>query len=181
MQPPTSPTSNRGWALFGAASATFLFAGTFLLFGLAPTSPALSIVGALAHVVLFPLVAALRAHPGAKAAGYGWLTVDIVSNIMTLNGGDAQLASTIRLGGHVAAAVWIIGATVGTGRLRVLGYALGAWLGAYSFAAPWVPEAAFYPAFILLLAWMGALTATIWLSRPTPTAKATDPGATARE
>ncbi|MES2154399.1 MAG: hypothetical protein V4510_04615 [bacterium] len=161
MDRPTLLTGPKTYAFAGVAAATALFATTFALFMAAPKSPALPIAGALAHVALFPVVAALRAPRDAKAAGYGWLTVDIVANIMALNGADTNLTSAIRLGGHVAAAIWIIGVTMETRRLPLLGYPLAAWLGIYSFIAPWVPTTAFYPAFILLLAWLAGMSVLV--------------------
>src|SRR6266567_220686 len=38
------------------------------------------------HLLLFPVVAALPAPRWAKAAGYGWLVIDISTDIMGLNG-----------------------------------------------------------------------------------------------
>src|SRR5690349_1069647 len=37
-----------------------------------------------AHLILFPVVAALPASPWARAAGYGWLVIDITTDIMAL-------------------------------------------------------------------------------------------------
>ena len=168
MDRPTLLVGPKTYAFAGVAAATALFAATFALFMAAPQSPALPIVGALAHVALFPFIAAIRAPRDAKAAGYGWLVVDIVANIMALNGADETLASAIRLGGHVAAAIWILGVTMETRRLAFLGYPLGAMLGVYSFIAPWVPEAVFYPAFILLLAWLAGMTLLVGRFEATP-------------
>ena len=60
-----------------------------------------------AHLLLFPLVAALPAPSWARAAGYGWLVINMVSDIMALNGVPGVTDLPLRYGGHVAAALWI--------------------------------------------------------------------------
>lgn len=152
--------------LFASAlSGLALFAATFVAFGTMPASPLVSVVGALAHVALFPVVLGLRGPAWGVAAGVGWLVTDIAANVMTLNGVDPTIGAALRLGGHVPAALWIA-SLAPLGRIeRILAFPLAFLLGGYSLAAPWVPEAVFFPAFILLLAWLGLITFSLRPSR----------------
>src|SRR6266566_2165155 len=94
-----------------AYAAAAMFVALFVTYGIAPTSPLVSLFGVAAHLLLFPVVAGLAAPSWAKAAGYGWLVVDIVSNVVSLAGiGDAS-TSAVRFGGHVVAALWIVSAS----------------------------------------------------------------------
>ncbi len=141
-----------------AATGTVLFATLFILFGLKLDSPALPIVAALAHVVLYPVVAYLPGPRWAAPAGYAWLATDIASNVMGLNGVDMGTVTALRLGGHLSAAVWIF-SIASFGRFeRFVAIPLGFMLFGYSLVAPWVPEAVFFPAFLLLLAWLSMVT-----------------------
>ena len=141
-----------------AGTAAALFAALFALIGTASDSPALPIVAALAHVVLYPVVAFLPGPRWAAPAGYAWLATDIASNVMGLNGVAVATTTALRLGGHLSAAVWIF-SIAPLGRVeRFVAVPLGLMLFGYSLVAPWVPEAAFYPAFILLLAWLVVVT-----------------------
>jgi hypothetical protein len=147
------------------------FVGLAALFGLqdkpapvvAPDAAlfAISCLGVAFHLALLPVVASLPGRDWAKASGYGWIVVDIVSNVMAINGvADAQVLG-VRLGGHIAAAVWIAAVSYGRrGSTRVLGLGLALWLFGYSFAAPWVPDAAFTPAVPLMIGWLWTLTRT---------------------
>ncbi len=46
----------------------------------------LALLGVAEHLLLFPVVAALPAPRWARAAGYGWLVIDMATEIMQLNG-----------------------------------------------------------------------------------------------
>jgi hypothetical protein len=96
----------------------------------------LALIGVAEHLLLFPVVAALPAPRWAKAAGYGWLVIDMASDIMQLNG-VAQLSYLgLRYGGHISAAIWIAAsAWQGRGALRVIGLILAIDLIIYSFIA----------------------------------------------
>jgi hypothetical protein len=114
------------------------------------------------HLVLFPVVAALPVPPWARAAGYGWLVIDIASSIMLLNGVPEATAAALRYGGHIPAAVWVAAVAWQTGGLgRAVGALLAAGLAGYSFAAPWVPETAFRLIGLLLIVWLTLLARTV--------------------
>ncbi len=120
------------------------------------------------HVVLFPVVAALPGPSWAKAAGYGWLVVDIALNIAVLNGFSLAAATSIRLGIHVSAAIWIAlaAAAQGTRALKAVGWAAAGAFGGYSFVAPWVPSVAIIPGGVLLIAWL--VLSGVYLLRHAP-------------
>src|SRR5690349_11200245 len=97
-----------------AYAGAVLFVALFSVYGIAPASPVVSLLGVLVHLLLFPVVAALPAPSWAKSAGYGWLVVDIVSNVMSLGGLEDTTTSAVRFGGHIVAALWIASASWNT-------------------------------------------------------------------
>jgi len=135
----------------GAAS----FAALLVLIGVAPMFRPAGAVAVLAHVLLYPVVAGLRAPEWARMGGYAWLSIDIVSSVMAMNGVDAGTITAVRLGGHIPAALWIVAASLeARGPMRVVGVPLGALLFGYSLVAPWVPPVALLPAIILIVVWL---------------------------
>lgn len=151
-----------GYAAFASfVILTVLFAGVIPAAGPHP-APALlftlAVVGVAFHVALFPVVAALPAPDWGKAAGYGWLVIDIATNVMGINGVADGTTTAMRLGGHIAAAMWIASAAAqARGRTRLVGLGLATALAAYSFVAPWTGFMGFLPAIMLMIVWL-------WLS-----------------
>jgi hypothetical protein len=149
------------WAAYTAAALFVVSLARFLvipLLGLAANSPIIAelngLLPAAAHLLLLPVVAALVAPTWARAAGYGWLVIDIATDVMALNGVADTLYLPLRYGGHVSAAVWIATASwEATGGLRAVGLLLALDLGLYSFVAPWVSLVALYPSLLLLVLW----------------------------
>lgn len=113
-----------------------------------------ALLGIAPHLLLFAIVAALPAPVWAKSAGYGWLAIDMTTDIMALNGvADATFLS-MRYGGHIAAALWIATASwQAKGATRGVGLLLALDLGVYSFIAPFVSFVALLPSIVLLPAW----------------------------
>ncbi len=136
-----------------------LFAPVVISFAVVPGAIAFEYVGILFHLSVLPLVARLHAPEWARAAGYGWLTLDVAAGALMINGISQETASAVRLGGHVLAGVWIVTASllVKAVVVRVLGVAGGAWLGLYTFVAPVLPAGALGPASVLILAWFLSL------------------------
>jgi hypothetical protein len=106
-------------------------------------------------VLLFPVVAALPAPSWAKAAGYGWLVVNIASNTMHFDaaatGGDMGIVGLIENGLHrggiflggvwIAAAAWQMkGGLRPIGLLSALANLTAPLSGAFPFSAipPWL-------------------------------------------
>jgi hypothetical protein len=153
--PPLERFADRA-ALVGAA----LFVALIILFGI--DSPAalsvfgIAVVAVAAHLALLPVVAAMPAPNWARAAGYGWLAIDVILNIASLNGAEEPTVTSFRLGGHILAATWIgTASSAVTGPVRPTGLLLAALLVVHAFAAPWLPFWAIYPPFLLIPVWLG--------------------------
>ena len=140
---------------FGA----FLFAVLVVLFNTMPQNVIpIVIVAVTFHIVLFPVVATLPSTDWARAAGYGWLTLDIAANIMQLNGIAEHITSGLRYGAHIPAIIWIITSSLKCNRsIQIVGILQALVMGSYSFLAPWVPMWYLYPAMILLIIWLTLL------------------------
>ena len=112
----------------------------------------------LFHLAMFMLVAKLEAPDWAKAAGYGWLLLDITAGVLTLNHASREIAVNVRLGGHVFAGIWLATASLSGSRLvKVVGILIGASLFAYTFVSPFLPLTALRATSILYLIWLAAL------------------------
>ena len=108
------------------------------------------------HLLLFPIVAALPAPRWGKAAGYGWLVVDMATDIMQLNGVPALIYLTLRYGGHISSALWAASASwQARGALRVVGLLYALDLTMFSFMA-FVPLSfvVLLPSLVLLPLWL---------------------------
>jgi len=88
----------------------------------------------------------LPAPTWARAVGYGWLVLDIATDIMQLNGVDKLTYLALRYGANIAAALWIASVSWQTkGAMRVIGWIVALTLAIYSFIA-------FFPfTFVILL------------------------------
>lgn len=142
-----------------AAAALFLlaFSRFFLLSPEGEGNVLVALLGAVPHLLLFPVVAALPAPGWGRAAGYGWLVVDIATDVMALNGVPALTFLPMRYGGHVAAALWIASSSWrAKGATRAVGLLLALNLGGYSFVAPFDPThfAGLLPVVLLLQLWL---------------------------
>ena len=113
-----------------------------------------ALLGIAPHLLIFAVIAALPAPVWAKSAGYGWLAIDMTTDIMALNGVADATFLPMRYGGHIAAALWIATASwQARGATRGVGLLLALDLGAYSFIAPFVSFVALLPSIVLLPAW----------------------------
>ena len=141
----------------GAAYAgALLFTILVILFNTMPQNVVpIVIVAVTFHVLLFPVVAKVPSTDWGRAAGYGWLTLDIAANIMHLNGVDEHITSALRYGAHIPAIIWIIISSLHCNRkIQITGILQALVMGSYSFLAPWVPMWYLYPAMILLIIWL---------------------------
>ncbi len=115
-----------------------------------------ALLGLAEHLVLFPIIAALPAPPWARAAGYGWLVVDMSTDIMAFNGVPVAIFLALRLGGHISSALWVMAASwQARGATRIIGWLYALDLASYSFLA------AYKGSFLVLLP--SALLFPIWL------------------
>ena len=73
------------------------------------------LIGVAYHLLLLPAVATLPAPGWARAAGFAWMSVDVVLDGAAFAGLDERIGSSLRQGVHLLAAVWVVtaGVTVG--------------------------------------------------------------------
>ncbi len=147
-------------ALFAARLPSFYFlpqsSGSLIIRELS------ALLGIAPHLLLFVVVAALPAPSWARSAGYGWLTIDMATDIMALNGVADTTFLPMRYGGHIAAALWIASASwEAKGATRNVGLLLALNLGVYLFIAPFVSFVALLPSIILLPTWFILVARTI--------------------
>lgn len=113
-----------------------------------------ALLGNAEHLVLFPVVAALPAPNWARGAGYGWLVVDMATDILALQGVPAAIFLPLRYGGHISSALWVGVASWQAKRaIAVIGllYALDLLLYSYT------PHGTFFillPSALLLPLWL---------------------------
>jgi hypothetical protein len=116
---------------------------------------ALALLAVAEHLILFPVIAALPAPGWARAVGYGWLVLDIATDIMQLNGVVKLTYLGLRYGANVAAAIWIASASwQGKGAMRVIGVIVALDIALYSFIA-FIPFTflVLVPSLVLLPLW----------------------------
>ncbi|AXC09971.1 hypothetical protein ACPOL_0600 [Acidisarcina polymorpha] len=107
---------------------------------------------------MYALVAKLPAAEWAKAAGYGWLTLDIMAGVLVINRVPRTIADPVRLAGHVFAGLWFITVSLdGSAPLRILGALAGILLFGYTLASPYLSPVWLAPASILILTWLSVL------------------------
>ena len=134
--------------------------------------------GVFFHLAILLLVARLDAPVWAKAAGYSWVALDVLTGIMSINGVAYDVTWPVRLGGHVFAGTWILTSSLFAHHraTRLVGAVTGAWLASYSFVAPIAPHAALAPSSVLIIAWF-ALLATRYDATNAPRPVDTTPAA----
>lgn len=127
---------------------------------LASSASVALVVGVLAlaqHVVVFPVVAALPAPAWAKGAGYCWLVVDMLTEVLQLGGASKSLYLVLRLIFNLAAALWIARASwqAPTKAIRRTGIFVAADFALYSLLAGFAPWAfvVALPSLVLLPVW----------------------------
>lgn len=117
---------------------------------------ALALLAVAEHLILFPVITALPAPKWARAAGYGWLVLDIATDIMQLNGAVKVTYLSLRYGANIAAAIWIASASwQARSAMRVIGILVALDLAVYSFIA-FIPFTflVLIPSLILLPLWL---------------------------
>jgi hypothetical protein len=153
----TSPSAARA-AYAGAAMFVVLLVLFSMLGAGPPSTPMLivtGVIGAAAHLVLMPVVAAMPAPQWARAAGYGWLVIDTMLNVASVNGLDPGIAGALRLGGHASSALWMATASHHSrGAVRAIGWPLAIVLAVHAFGSPWMPAWVVFPPFVTIPAWL---------------------------
>lgn len=122
--------------------------------------------GLFFHLALFLLIPRLPGPAWGKAAGYGWLFIDVTVGIMTLNGVPVEIAAPMRLGGHVFAGLWLITASLhGSLPIKITGVIAGVWMFGFSFVSPYLPARVLAPASILIVVWLVVIVGQNGISR----------------
>ena len=141
-----------------AIAAFIFFAPVVVTFAVAPGVFWADYPGILFHLAIFLLVPRLAAPDWAKAAGYGWLVLDVMTGVLTLNAVPHDIADYVRLGGHIFAGIWIFTASLsGSRSMQIVGIILGGLLFAYTFVSPFLPMAVLAPNALLFLVWLGII------------------------
>lgn len=139
-------------------TALLLWAPVVTSFRFAPGARWAGYVGIFFHLAVFLLVFKLPAPEWAKAAGYGWLLLDVAAGVLGINGVQPAIAQHVRLGGHIFAGIWIVMASLqGSLAAKLAGLPAGAMLFSYTFASPFLPTVWLSPAAILVLVWLAIL------------------------
>lgn len=136
-----------------------LFTPTLVLGIVAPGSKVGSSLGIVFHLSMLFIVSRMPAPDWARAAGFGWLTLDVLCGAMLINAVPYEIAWPVRLGGHVLGGVWLITASIlcGSKMARFLGVFTGLWLGLYTFVGTVLPPVYLAPPGILMIVWLGLL------------------------
>ena len=144
-----------------------LFVPTMLAIVLLPATKISNVVGIFFHIATFFLVARMPAPEWAKAAGYGWLALDILCAVMLINDVPHPIAWPVRLAGHVLEGLWLLPVSLLCAplSLRVLGVVIGLWVATYSFFGTALPATVLAPAGVLTCVWFGLLA---WHYKRTP-------------
>ena len=141
-----------------AILAFLLFFPVVLSFGFPHRIWWIDYPGILFHLVMFLLVAKLDAQDWAKAAGYGWVLLDVATGELTLSNIAFPSVFPIRLAGHIFGGVWITMVSLSAPRaMKIVGVITGVWLACYSFLAPFLSAKALGPDSILILVWLAII------------------------
>lgn len=105
-------------------------AGWLSMFGLKHRSLfAGDIAGLVYHLALVPLVQHLPGGPEVKFAGYLWLFLDALVDMVSINHIGEKTVWALRMGVHLFAAIWICGVSYGLGGTAMwIGLPLGLFL-----------------------------------------------------
>lgn len=102
----------------------------------------LAVLALAQHLVVFPIVAALPAPRWAKAAGYTWLVIDMLTDLLQLAGVPKSVYLVIRLAINLVAALWIATASWhATGAIRGIGLFVAIDFACYSLVILLTPLA----------------------------------------
>lgn len=121
--------------------------------------------GVFFHLSLLCLIARLPAPDWSRAAGYGWVVIDVMAGVLVINDVPEEFSGAVRLGGHVLAGMWIAPCAAYSARwpVRICGAVTGFWLAGYSFVGHVLPTQVLAPASLLLIGWLALIA---WYATP---------------
>jgi len=158
------PSNGTRMAAYGAAVSFALHLVTYFIPSLRDATLSSSALIAILlgvwaiaqHLIVFPIIAALPAPRWAQAAGYGWLVIDMITDLLQLGGASKSLYLVMRLAINLVAALWIFTASwQARGAMRGIGIFVAADFALYSLTALLVPWAFVIalPSLVLLPVW----------------------------
>jgi hypothetical protein len=101
-----------------------------------PVAILLGVLAIAQHLIVFPVVAALPAPRWAQIAGYVWLVVDMLTDLLQLGGTPKSLYLVMRLAINLVAALWIAAASAQAwGALRGIGIFVAIDFAGYSIVS----------------------------------------------
>ncbi len=144
-----------------------LFVPTMVLAVAMPDAHVGDGLGILFHIAVLFVVSRMPGPAWAKASGFGWLALDITSAAMTIHGVTHDIAFPVRLGGHVLAAVWLIGESLlnRSASVRVAGIFTGLWLAGFTFFGAGLSQNFLLPSSLSTVVFFGLIA---WQSKPAP-------------
>ena len=146
------------WTWIAIASFVVMFISIGLLEKWQGIKYVLTYSAVLSHLSLLPVVAALHAPPWAKVGGYTWAVFDTILVVASLHGVSDSIASPLRLGLHVVAAVWPLGvALTSNGFIRWAGYALAITIGIIPLLGSLVPPYTVFIVMPFIFIWLGTI------------------------
>ncbi|MBT9371059.1 hypothetical protein [Rhizobium sp. CSW-27] len=91
------------------------------------------LAGLVYHLALIPLVEHLPGGPEVKFAGYLWLFMDALVDMISINHIGETIVWALRMGVHLFAAIWICGVSWGLGGAAMwIGVPLGFFLAVHA-------------------------------------------------
>jgi hypothetical protein len=88
--------------------------------------------GLVYHLALAPVVQALPAPEFVRIAGYVWIFCDALIDVASINSMEEREIWALRMGVHIPASIWIIGASL---QMPALPLAVGVILGGIAFSS----------------------------------------------
>lgn len=95
------------------------------------------LAGLVYHLALVPLVEYLPGGPAVKFAGYLWLFMDALVDVVSINHIGENTVWALRMGVHLFAGIWICGVSWGLGGVAMwIGLPLGLFLLVHAIFLP---------------------------------------------
>ncbi|MET8114410.1 hypothetical protein [Streptomyces prasinus] len=117
--------------------------------------------GILFHLSILFLISRMDAPQWARAAGTGWVILDVLTGVLVIHGLPTEITWPVRLAAHLLAGIWIVTASlIARWRpIQVVGTLAGSWLALYTLGSAVLPQPLLGPASILTIVWLGLLAA----------------------
>ena len=112
------------------------------------------------HLSMFLFISKLPTPQWGRAAGYSWVTLDVLTGMLYISGVPGDETNHFRMAAHLFLGMWLMSSVfTSTSRwVKITGFVAGAWLFGYSWVSPFVsevfllPNSPFFIAFMILIA-----------------------------